>query len=184
MSWSHLTDIHTQTRWKATVEGGLQQVRCRNTAYRNWCFLLAGSEYTTAVVAIQLAISQYPKGPATGHLNTGFSWFPWVQERMLKWFPPFQVASTCFSCSPPDLSSIVTNCLLSYYVKWPLPPGENPTAVNKYYYCSTFRVWVRCTLPQGKLTLSSIINYKSFQFCNIFGATTRSTPGRPHSRGF
>jgi len=61
-----------------------------------------------------LAISQYPEGPATGHLDTGFSWFPWVQERMLRWFPPFQVASTCFSCSPPDLNSVVTNCLLSY----------------------------------------------------------------------
>ena len=60
--------------------------------------------------------------------------FPWVQERMLRWFPPFQVASTCFSWSPPDLNSVVTNCLLSYYVKWPLPPGDNPTAVNKYYY--------------------------------------------------
>jgi hypothetical protein len=67
-------------------------------------------------------------------LHTGFPWFPWVQERMLRWFPPFQVASTCFSCSPPDLNSVVTNCLLSYYVKWPLPPGDNPTAVNKYDY--------------------------------------------------
>src|SRR5215470_13664259 len=82
----------------------------------------------------QLAISQYPEGPATGHLDTGFSWFPWAQERMLRWFPPFQVASTCFSCSPPDLNSVVTNCLLPYYVKQPLPPGDNPTAVNKYYY--------------------------------------------------
>jgi hypothetical protein len=52
---------------------------------------------------------------------------------MRRWFPPFQVASTCFSCSPPDLNSVVTNCLLSYYVKWPLPPGDNPIAVNKYY---------------------------------------------------
>ena len=25
-----------------------------------------------------LAISQYPEGPATGHLDTGFSWFPCV----------------------------------------------------------------------------------------------------------
>jgi len=65
----------------------------------------------------QLAISQYPEGPATGHLDTGFAWFPWVQERMLRWFPPFQVASTRFSCGPPDLNSLVTNCLLSYYVK-------------------------------------------------------------------
>jgi hypothetical protein len=25
-----------------------------------------------------LASSQYPEGPATGHLDTGFSWFPCV----------------------------------------------------------------------------------------------------------
>jgi hypothetical protein len=55
----------------------------------------------------QLTISQYPEGPATGHLDKGFSWFPWAQERMLRWFPPFEVASTCFSCSPPDLNSVV-----------------------------------------------------------------------------
>ena len=48
------------------------------------------------------ARSQYPEGPATGHLNTGFSWFPCVYKRMLRWFPSFQVATTCFSCSPPD----------------------------------------------------------------------------------
>jgi hypothetical protein len=45
-----------------------------------------------------------------------------------------KVASTCFSCSPPNLNSVVTNCLLPYYVKRPLPPGDNSTAVNKYYY--------------------------------------------------
>jgi len=28
------------------------------------------------LVAGLLARSQYPEGPATGHLNTGFSWFP------------------------------------------------------------------------------------------------------------
>jgi len=55
----------------------------------------------------------YTQGPVTGHLDTGFSWFPWIQERMLRWFPPFQVSSTCFSCSPPDLNPVVTNCLLS-----------------------------------------------------------------------
>jgi len=55
----------------------------------------------------------YPEGPATGHLDTGFSWFRWVQERMLRWFPPFQIASTCFSYSPPYLNSVVTNCLFS-----------------------------------------------------------------------
>jgi len=51
-----------------------------------------------------LARSQYPEGPATGHIRTGFSWFPCVYKRMLKWFPRFQVATACFSCSPPDLN--------------------------------------------------------------------------------
>jgi hypothetical protein len=55
-----------------------------------------------------LARSQYPEGPATGHLDTGFSWFSCVYKRMLRWFPSFQVATTCLSCSPPDLNSLVT----------------------------------------------------------------------------
>jgi len=55
-----------------------------------------------------LARSQYPEEPATGHLDTGFSWFPCVYKRMLRWFPSFQVASTCLSCSPPDLNFLVT----------------------------------------------------------------------------
>ena len=55
-----------------------------------------------------LARSQYPEGPATGHLDTGFSWFPCVYKRMLRWFPSFQVATTCFSCSPPNLNFLVT----------------------------------------------------------------------------
>jgi len=45
-----------------------------------------------------LARRQYPEGPATGHLDTGISWFPCVYKRMLRWFPSFQVATTCFSC--------------------------------------------------------------------------------------
>ena len=55
-----------------------------------------------------LARSQYPEGPATGHLDTGFAWFPCVYKRMLRWFPSFQVATTCLSCSPPDLNFLVT----------------------------------------------------------------------------
>ena len=55
-----------------------------------------------------LARSQYPEGAATGHLDTGFSWFRCVYKRMLRWFPNFQVATTCFSCSPPDLNFLVT----------------------------------------------------------------------------
>jgi len=56
------------------------------------------------VVAGLLARSQYPEGPVTGHLGTGSSWFPCVYKRMLRWFPTLQVATACFSCSPPDLN--------------------------------------------------------------------------------
>ena len=55
-----------------------------------------------------LARCQYPEGPATGHLDTGFSWFPFVYKRMLRWSPSFQVATTCLSCSPPDSNFLVT----------------------------------------------------------------------------
>ena len=55
-----------------------------------------------------MARSQYPESPATGHLDTGFSWFPSVYRRMLRWFPSFQVATTCLSCSPPDLNFLVS----------------------------------------------------------------------------
>ena len=61
-----------------------------------------------------LARSQYPEGPATNHLDTGFSWFPCVYKRMLRWFPSFQVATTCLSCSPPDLNFLVTFFIFVY----------------------------------------------------------------------
>jgi len=50
-----------------------------------------------------LARSQYSEGPATSHREIGFSWFPCVYEQMLRWLSRFQVATTCFSCNPPDL---------------------------------------------------------------------------------
>jgi hypothetical protein len=58
----------------------------------------------TTLDAGLLARSQYSEGPATDHLDTGFSWFPCVYKRMLRWFPRFQVATTCFSCIPPALN--------------------------------------------------------------------------------
>ena len=64
-----------------------------------------------------LARSQYSEGPATGHLDTGFSWFRCVYKQMLRWFPRFQVATTCFSCSPPDLNLLVTNFMFCIHVK-------------------------------------------------------------------
>jgi len=55
-----------------------------------------------------LARTQYPEGTANGQLDTGFSCFPCVYKRMLRWFPIFQVATTCSSCSHPDLNFLVT----------------------------------------------------------------------------
>ena len=59
----------------------------------------------------------YSEGPATGHLDTGFSRFPCVYKQMLRWFPTFQVATTWFSCSPPDINVVVTNSMLCLHVK-------------------------------------------------------------------
>ena len=64
-----------------------------------------------------LARSQYSEGPATGHLGTGFSWFPFVYKQMLRWFPRFQVATTCFSRSPPDLNLVVKNFIFCIHAK-------------------------------------------------------------------
>ena len=77
-----------------------------------------------------LATTQYSESPVTDHLNTGFSLFPFVYKQMLRWFPIFQVATTCFSCSPPNLNLLVTNFIFCIHVKQPLPLGDNPIAVN------------------------------------------------------
>ena len=89
------------------------------------CVLLSAYVYLLYYVCIAvftldaglLARSQYPEGPANGHLDTGFSCFPCVYKQMLRWFPRFQVATTCFSCSPPDLNLLVTNFIFCIYVK-------------------------------------------------------------------
>jgi len=80
------------------------------TLYSNTCM------YATSLDAGLLARSQYPEGPATGHLDTGFSWFPCVYKQMLRWFPSFQVATTCFSCSFPNLKFLVTFFLIYIYI--------------------------------------------------------------------
>jgi hypothetical protein len=70
-------------------------------------------------IAQLLARSQYSEGPATDHLDTGFSWFPCVYKQMLRWLPRFQVATTRFSCIPPDLklNVSVTSFILLLHVK-------------------------------------------------------------------
>ena len=59
------------------------------------------------IVTGLLSRGQGPEGPATGHLDPGFSWISCVYEQMLRWYPRCQVATTCFSCSPPDLNLVV-----------------------------------------------------------------------------
>jgi len=89
------------------------------------CALLSSYVYLLYYVCISvftldaglLARSQYSEGPATGHLDTGFSWFSCVYKQMLRWFPRFQVATTFFSCSPPDLNLLVTNFIFCIHVK-------------------------------------------------------------------
>ena len=89
------------------------------------CVLLSSCVYLLYYVCIAvftldaglLARSQYSEGPATGHLDTRFSWFPCVYKQVLRWFPRFQVATTCFSCSPPDLNLLVTSFIFCTRVK-------------------------------------------------------------------
>jgi len=89
------------------------------------CVLLSSCVYLLYYVCIAvftfdaglLARSHYSEGPETGHLDTGFSWFPCAQKQMLRWFAKFQFATTCFSCSPPDLNLVVSNFIFCIHVK-------------------------------------------------------------------
>jgi hypothetical protein len=66
-----------------------------------------------------LARSQYSEGPATGPLDTSFAWFPRVCKQTLRWLLCFQDATTCFSCSPPNLklNVSVTSFIFLLHVK-------------------------------------------------------------------
>jgi len=81
-----------------------------------WSFLTKYGSYGILDAGL-LAKSQYSEGPSTDRLDTGFSWFPFVYKQMLRWFPTFQVATTCFSCGPPDLNLLVTNFIFCIHVK-------------------------------------------------------------------
>ena len=89
------------------------------------CVLLSSYVYLLYYVCIAvftldarlLARSLYSEGPATGHLDTGFSWFPCVYKQMLRLFTRFQVTTTCFSCSRPVLNLLVTNFISCIHLK-------------------------------------------------------------------
>jgi len=73
---------------------------------------------TDCITRLQtLARSQYSEDPATGHLDTCFSRFPCAYKQTLRWLPTFQVATTCFSCSSPNLNLLVTNFIFCVHVK-------------------------------------------------------------------
>ena len=87
------------------------------TVYLLYCVLCTCRTVCIEVLTLDaglLAKSQYPEGPATGHLDTGFTWFPCVFKRMLRWFPTFQVATACLSCSPPDVNLVANQCHILY----------------------------------------------------------------------
>jgi hypothetical protein len=83
-----------------------------------------------------LARSQYPGGPATGHLGTRFSWFPCVYKQMLRWFPRLQVATACFSCSLPDVNFLDLHFIFMYmhYNHWHRATAHLQLNIYYYYY--------------------------------------------------
>jgi len=84
-----------------------------------------------------LARSQYPEGPATSYLGTGFSWFPCVYKRMLR---RFSRLPSCYSMllMQPYRLKFVRSLLHMYAIfisylctcKQLLPPGDSPFAVK------------------------------------------------------
>ena len=83
------------------------------------CVCVCVCVYTKCVLdAGLLATSQYLEGPVTGHLDTGFSWFPCAYKQMLRWFTRFQVATICFSytgCRRRNVPDFGRVFLRSYY---------------------------------------------------------------------
>ena len=45
--------------------------------------------YYVCIAVLTLDAGLLARSPATGHLDTGFSWFRCVYKRMLGWFPKF-----------------------------------------------------------------------------------------------
>ena len=84
--------------------------------------------------------------------------------------PRFQVATTCFSCSPPDLNLLVTNFISCRHVKLPQPLGDNPIAVNNnnnyYYYYYYYYSRPSVTPTQNNRQDHSSIYFNVYTFLN------------------
>ena len=96
------------------------------------------------------------------NLDTGFSWFACVYKQMLRWFATFQVATTCISCKSPDLNLVETNFMFCLFVKYPLPPGNNPIALKKYYYIIIINSQVLSTKKVGLRDGTNLTNVMFF----------------------
>jgi len=123
--------------------------------------VLEGSSYILylhTLVAGLLARIQYSEGPATGHLDTGFSCFPCVYKQLLRWFPTFQVATACFSCSrcadkslgltgrkqtrkhardARDFNNIETRAVIKFFFscKTNIKFNQNPSSESRFVPC-------------------------------------------------
>ena len=96
-----------------------------------YCVFIA---FLHTLVADLLARSQYPEGPATGHLGTTFSWFPCVSKRILRSFPRLQVATSCFSCSPSELNFLDPYFIFMYMHYRHCHRATAHLQLNIYYY--------------------------------------------------
>src|SRR5215510_12612172 len=71
--------------------------------------------------------------PATS-IQVLFLGFPVSLKQMLRWFPSFQVATTCFSCSPPDVNLVANNFMFLYTCYNHCHRVTTQLQLNKYYY--------------------------------------------------
>src|SRR5215468_1284994 len=66
------------------------------------------------VVTLDVSVRKVLR-PATS-IQVFFLGFPVSLKQMLRWFPRFQVATTCFSCSPPDVNLVAKQFQVLVYV--------------------------------------------------------------------
>jgi hypothetical protein len=95
---------------------------------------------------------------------------------MLSWLLCFQVATTCFSRSPPGLKLAlsVTSFIFLLHVKWSLPPGDSPIAVDYYYYYYYYKTCLQ--IDPNDITTSIMSWYtRGFQRCS-YGIYKASPP--------